>query len=327
LYTASGRRNIFTPLRFGWGVFWHLLRHRRRYDVIHTCGFPYFSLLAARLACAFGGPPIVTDWLEIWSRRYWIEYLGPTSGRIGAAVQRLCIRLTERAFVLSDLHATRLRQEGYRGDPVPLNGIYAGPTEAVNGCTTREPLVVYVGRHFPHKRVAAIPAAIAAAQRRIPGLRATIFGDGPDRKRVIAEVERLGLRNTISCPGFAPWQAVDADLRRAMCLLLPSEREGYGLVVVEAAARGTPAVVARGPDTAATELINEAYNGFVAASADPEALADAIVAVHAAGPDLVGRTRAWFAANAKQLTIDASITQFEKVYSEAANGGRSRPKR
>ncbi len=320
LYTASGRRNIATPLRFGWGIFWHLLRHRQRYDVIHTCGFPYFSVIAARLACLAGGPPIVTDWFEIWSRRYWIDYLGPVSGRLGASVQRLCIRLTERAFVLSAMHAERLLQEGYRGQPVAMNGIYAGPTVSLESPATREPLVVYVGRHFPHKRVAAIPAAIAMARQRVPGLRAVIFGDGPDRARVLREVERLGLTEVVTCPGFAPWPEVDKALRRATCLLLPSAREGYGLVIVEAAARGTPAIVTQGPDTAATELIREGQNGLVARSADPEDLAAAVVAVHAAGADLVVRTRAWFAENAKRLTIDASVAQVEAVYSETSNG-------
>src|SRR5437868_13253517 len=41
LYEASGRRRIVPPLVFGLGVLLHLLRHPRRYDVVHTCAFPY----------------------------------------------------------------------------------------------------------------------------------------------------------------------------------------------------------------------------------------------------------------------------------------------
>src|SRR5215475_6097609 len=37
LYTESGRRRILPPLVFGFGVFVHLLRHGRRYEVVHTC--------------------------------------------------------------------------------------------------------------------------------------------------------------------------------------------------------------------------------------------------------------------------------------------------
>ena len=49
LYTGDGRRRITPPVVFGLGVLWHLLRHGRDYDVVHTASFPYFSLLAAGL--------------------------------------------------------------------------------------------------------------------------------------------------------------------------------------------------------------------------------------------------------------------------------------
>ncbi len=68
------------------------------------------------------------------------------------------------------------------------------------------------------------------------------------------------------------------------------------MVVVEAAARGTPSVVVAGEDNAATELIEEGVNGIVARAPDPEAIAEAIVRVHEAGAALRERTAAWFAA-------------------------------
>ena len=325
LYTNAGRRRIGPPLRFGWGVFWYLLRHRRELDCVHACSFPYFSLLAARLACAFGGPAVVTDWYEVWTRRYWREYLGPFAGRVGAAVQALCVRVSGPAFVFSSLHATRLREEGYRGAPVLLTGAYAGPVDVGESAEPRQPVVVYMGRHIPEKQVTAIPAAIALARARIPGLRATIFGDGPERARVQSEIARLGLEDVVRCPGFAPWEAVDAELREALCLVLPSRREGLGLGIVEALARGTPAVVARGPDNAATELIEAEHNGVVADSAEPAVLADAIADIHAAGPLLVTRTRAWFRANAARLSIDGSIAELEAMYASASAARAPRP--
>ncbi|MDX2171409.1 MAG: glycosyltransferase [Deltaproteobacteria bacterium] len=325
LYHRSGRRRIGPPLRFGLGVFWYLLRHRREFDIVHACSFPFFSLLAARLACAAGGPAVVADWYEVWTARYWREYLGRLGGRIGHAVQSLCIRASGPAFVFSSLHAARLRAAGYRGEPVLLQGAYDGPTALRPPHGRREPLVVYVGRHIAEKRVAAIPAAIAAARTRIPGLRAVIFGDGPERPRVLAEIDRLGLGAVVECPGFVGWARVDAALRGALCLVLPSRREGLGVGVVEALARSTPAVVARGADSAASELIDAQQNGIVADSAEPAVLADAIVAVHAAGPDLVARTAAWFAANATRLTVDGSIGEVEAMYS-AALAARARPR-
>jgi len=58
-------------------------------------------------------------------------------------------------------------------------------------------------------------------------------------------------------------------------LVNPSAREGFGLVVAEAASRGTPSVVVAGEDNAAAELVVEGENGFVAASVTPAALGGA----------------------------------------------------
>ncbi|MGA8355280.1 MAG: glycosyltransferase, partial [Solirubrobacteraceae bacterium] len=115
LYTG-GRRRILPPLVFGLGVLVHLLRHRRDYDVIHTCSFPYFSLLAAALVRPLGRFGLVVDWFEVWSEDYWRSYLGGLGGRIGASVQRLCARVPQRSFCFSDLHAARLRDLGLRGE-------------------------------------------------------------------------------------------------------------------------------------------------------------------------------------------------------------------
>ena len=115
LYTDSGRRRILPPLVFGAGVLWHLLRNASSYDVVHTCAFPYFSLLAAALVRPLAGFDLVVDWFEVWSRSYWRDYLGGVGGRIGEAVQRMCVRVPQKAFCFSELHARRLREEGLRG--------------------------------------------------------------------------------------------------------------------------------------------------------------------------------------------------------------------
>jgi len=118
----------------------------------------------------------------------------------------------------------------------------------------------------------------------------------------------------VSARGFAATETVDAEMRSAMCLLLSSRREGYGLVVVEAAARGTPSVVVAGEDNAATELIETGVNGFVAAGADPGQIADAIVRVHEAGAPLRASTARWFAENAERLSLESSLKKVLEVY-------------
>jgi glycosyltransferase involved in cell wall biosynthesis len=316
LYTAGGRRRILPPLVFGLGVLAHLLRHGRRYDVVDTAAFPYFSLLAAALLRPLFGYELVVDWFEVWSDSYWREYLGPLGGRVGALVQRLCARAPQRAFCFSELHARRLRDEGLRGPVTVLRGLHTGPT-AAEGPSAPDPLVLCAGRLIPEKRVPLAVVAIGLAARELPGLRGLVLGDGPEREALEAAIAAHGLGEVVAAPGFADAGTLEASMRRAACLLLSSRREGYGMVVVEAAAHGTPSVVVAGEDNAATELIEEGVNGTVASSDDPHEIAAAIVRVCGAGLPLRRSTSAWYAAHARELSLESSLEKVLAAYATA----------
>src|SRR4051794_14838729 len=119
LYGRGGQRRFLPPLVFGAGTLWHLLRRGGEYDVVHTASFPYFSLLAAGVARRFRRFRLYVDWHEVWTLSYWRGYVGELAGRIGWLVQRLCMRVPQRALTPSRLQARRLREEGFRG-PVEL---------------------------------------------------------------------------------------------------------------------------------------------------------------------------------------------------------------
>jgi glycosyltransferase involved in cell wall biosynthesis len=294
-------------------VLWHLLRHGRRYDVVHTCAFPYFSLLAAALLRPLRRYRLVVDWFEVWSRSYWHDYLGGAQGSIGALVQRLCAAVPQRAFCFSELHAARLRAEGLRGPVTVLRGLYAGSLEPPRA-RAADPLVLFAGRLIPEKRVTLGIAAVAGAAEQIEGLRGVFYGDGPEREALREAIAAHSAEAFISAPGFADGELVDADMRRALCMLLPSRREGYGMVVVEASAHATPSIVVAAEDNAATELIQNGVNGVVVASADPEAIADAIVRVHEAGLALRESTAHWFTENAERLSLESSLREVLASY-------------
>jgi glycosyltransferase involved in cell wall biosynthesis len=313
LYTAGGRRRMLPPLVFGLGVLVHLLRHGRRYDVVHTCSFPYFSLLAAGAVRPLMPFELVVDWFEVWSDSYWRDYLGGVGGRIGALVQRLCARVSQRAICFSELHAARLRAEGLRGSVTVLRGLYAGSIEPARARPT-EPIVLFAARLIPEKQVTLAVAAMALAARKIAGLRGEFLGEGPERAALDAAIVEHGLQGIVTARGFAATETVDAEMRRAMCMLVTSRREGYGLVVVEAAARATPSVVLAGEDNAATELIVEGVNGTIASTSDPQAVADAIVRVHEAGLALRESTARWFADNAERLSLESSLRRVLEIY-------------
>jgi glycosyltransferase involved in cell wall biosynthesis len=306
LYTADGRRRIDEALVFGAGVLAHLLAHPRRYDVVHTCAFPYFSLLAAALVRPLARYRLVVDWFEVWSRHYWRDYLGGVGGRVGELVQRLCALVPQHAFCFSRLHAKRLREAGLRGEVTVLRGLYADKREPAKP-READAMVLFAARLIPEKQVTLGVAAIALAVERIDGLRGEFLGDGPERAALAQAIEAHGMQEVVSARGFTDADTLDGEMRRAMCMLLPSRREGYGLVVVEAAARATPSIVVAGEDNAASELIEEGVNGTVAASAEPRAIADAIVRVHEAGFALRESTARWYELNAASLSLESSL--------------------
>jgi glycosyltransferase involved in cell wall biosynthesis len=179
-------------------------------------------------------------------------------------------------------------------------------------------VVVFAGRHIPEKGVLAVVPAVARARRDIPGLRGLILGDGPDRARVEEQIEAHSLAGSVEAPGFVDADRVDRAVRDALCLVLPSRREGYGLVVVEAAARATPSIVVAGPDNAATELVDDGVNGYIAASASADDLGAAIVRAYRSGFALRETTAAWFERNSSVLALDRSLGVVSAAYRDGA---------
>jgi glycosyltransferase involved in cell wall biosynthesis len=97
-------------------------------------------------------------------------------------------------------------------------------------------------------------------------------------------------------------------------MVQPSDREGYGLVVVESATRAVPVVLVDGPDNAATELVEPGVNGEIAASIDPPVLAAAILRAVDGGRPLRDSTAEWLGRNAERLALDGSLAQLSRSY-------------
>jgi len=309
---AGGKRRVLPPLVFGLGVLAHLLVHGRRYDLVHGASFPFFSVLAAALVRPFARYRLAVDWHEVWTRAYWRGYLGPVGGTVGWWVQRLCARAPQVAFAFSRLHAVRAEALG-TGPVTVLEGEYAGEAHAPQPAAD-PPFVLYAGRMIPEKRVGLLVEALALLMGEDAALRAVLVGRGPELDAIRARVAALGLAGRIALPGFVDADEIERLQAGAAAIVQPSEREGYGMVVVEASARGVPVVVVPAPDNAAVELVDEGANGFLAASDDPAALARAIAAALGGGGALRARTADWYARNARRLSFAGSFERIVRVF-------------
>jgi glycosyltransferase involved in cell wall biosynthesis len=309
---ARGRRSIAAQVRFALGVFGHLMRYGGRYDVVQTPAL-HLSLLTVLAARSFRRFSLVVDWFEVWTREYWLDYAGGVAGRIAWWGQRVSARAKHHALCFSRRHARRLEALGHSGEITLIEGLLPPDLDASEPVPA-DSTVVFAGRLIPEKQATAIVPAVALARERLPELQATIFGDGPEREALLRLIDESGLDGAVRAPGFVARELVEDAVKRALCFVFPSRREGYGTVVVEAAAVGTPTVVVDAPDNAAVELVEDGVNGIVAASAGPEELRDAIVRVYEAGPALRESTADWFRRNRGRLSLATSVERVLAVY-------------
>jgi glycosyltransferase involved in cell wall biosynthesis len=316
LYDDAGTRTLGGALGFARGVRRELRRTRGDYDLVLASALPVLTLLAARAGLG-RGTALVGDWLEVWGARTWRAYSGALAGTAAWVLQWIGAHATRLHTVNSGFTAARLRglRRGLR--PIVLGLVDLADRPPVREPRAEPPVVLFAGRHIPDKRVALIPDVVAAVRRDLPDVVAAIVGDGPERAAVEARVRELGLDGVVEIAGRVDDDDLDRRFARAAVMLNPSAREGFGLVVAEAAARGVPAVVVAGPDNAAVELIEPGVNGAVAPSADPEAIAAAVVEAVRGGDALRRSTATWFDAARVERGLAASVDELLARYAAA----------
>ena len=179
------------------------------------------------------------------------------------------------------------------------------------------PRIIFVGRHIEDKGIDQLPDVIELLLARDHRARLLVVGDGPGTAALRAQLRRRALDHAVDFVGRVSDERRDELLATSSCLILPSRREGYGIVVAEACAAATPAVVSDHEDNLATGLIADGVNGFVCAP-DARAMAEAVGRVLDAGEGLRRSTRRWFDAAAGQ-TRDASVERVLEIYQEVTN--------
>ena len=192
------------------------------------------------------------------------------------------------------------------------------------------PVMLFIGRHIPDKRIDALPAALEVARRRLPEISPSNRGHPVLRPTALgAAADAAGVTDVVDFLGRVDDDELSRLLIGASVLVNPSAREGFGLVVAEAAAAGTPSIVVAGPDNAAAELVHVGVNGEVVADAGAAALGDAVVRVVAAGESLRRSTLAWFLRERVERSLGRSVDQIleriddEPELTSSATGARA----
>ncbi|ACX51280.1 glycosyl transferase group 1 [Ammonifex degensii KC4] len=247
------------------------------YDLLHTHGVRA-NFLGRLAAWPWPGPVVTTvhsrlaqDYPHWWDRK------------INLLIEKWTSSRTDHFIAVSRFLAESLVQEGiardkitvvYNGIELPLPSSSSGKSfRATWGVPPDVPLVATVGRLHPVKGHRYFLEAAAEVRRELPEARFAVIGTGPERRELEELAYRLGIEDSVIFTGFLP--EVTSCYPEFDLLVLASLMEGFGLVVLEALALGTPVVATRVGGV--PEVVREGETGLLVPPADAQALARAII--------------------------------------------------
>jgi glycosyltransferase involved in cell wall biosynthesis len=131
--------------------------------------------------------------------------------------------------------------------------------------------VGFIGRLDPVKRIPDLLKAVASLPDEFE---LKIFGDGPERADLESQIRnpQSAIRNRVTLAGTIP-SPKDA-LSQIDALVLPSEAEGFGLVLIEAMAAGIPVVATNAPGI--RDVVTNDVDGLLVGIGSPSQLAEAL---------------------------------------------------
>ncbi|MFG2640441.1 glycosyltransferase family 4 protein [Streptomyces sp. NPDC048370] len=293
----------------------HLLGNRHAYDAVvdFQNGIPFFSPLFT--------PRWTADICvihHIHQDQFDVRFHWPLNA-VGRLLEKQVSRRVYRGrpvVVVSPSTREGARRELGFGNTIHIvpNGSPHAVSDAPGGPRSLTPAITVVSRLMPQKRVDLLVRAVPALLRRIPDLRVDICGDGPERERLRALAEELGVASAVLLHGHVSEERKRELFRHAWLTVVPSVAEGWGLTVIEANAEGTPALAYEVPGL--RDAIQPGVNGWLLpTSAD---LADGVGAAldELAGTEartaMAARCRSWAAA----FSWDASAERLAQVVLE-----------
>jgi glycosyltransferase involved in cell wall biosynthesis len=323
LITAASAPNPPTEQRDGYrivrsgsrlGVYpaalWWLARHRRRIAAVIDSqnGIPSFAPAVLRRAT-----PVILLIHHVHQDQF-SAYFPPLAARVARFLESTVTRWIYRDRLITCVSPSTRRDVRVRlGLEGPIRVIPPGapsprPRRVPDPRATR-PRIVCVGRLVPHKRTSLIVKAVAEASAAVPDLELHIVGDGPDRPALQQLAGELGVTDRVTFHGAVTAEQRDNLMGTAWLTVSASQREGWGLTILEANAFGVPAVAFRRPGL--KDAIRHEETGWLVDRDDTLAAAVTEAVLRMRDPafalSIRARTQAWVA----RFSWDAMTERFE----------------
>jgi glycosyltransferase involved in cell wall biosynthesis len=247
----------------------------------------HFGLYTLPLVGLSDERPIVVHFHGPWARESSAEGEAGWKVRVKAALERLAYRQATRFVVLSSaFRRTLIRDYDVPPDRVRIvpGGVEADRFDTGRSrraarehlsWTTDRPIVFSVRRLVRRTGLPRLIDAVDLVQNHVPDIQLYIAGKGPLRRELDRRIRERGLANHIELLGFVPDQDLPLAYRAANLSVVPSiAHEGFGLVVVESLAAGTPPIVT--PVGGLPEIVSPLSEDLLLPDAQPATIADRI---------------------------------------------------
>ncbi len=218
----------------------HLLLHRfGKVDLVVDVqnGLPFFTRLATRV-------PVVVLVHHV-HREQWPVVFPGLLGRVGWWIERVVApRVYRKSQYIAVSRATRaeLIALGVGRERIAVVHNGTAPPPVLDVARSSTPLLCVLGRLVPHKQVEHAIDAIDALRVRHPEATLVVVGNGWWEEELRSYVATVGAGDAVVFTGHVSEQQKHEILARSWLMVLPSLKEGWGIVIGEAGSHGVPTV-------------------------------------------------------------------------------------
>jgi glycosyltransferase involved in cell wall biosynthesis len=240
---------------------------RGNYDIVVEClnKVPFYSPI-------FSAVPVLAICHHLFGEVAFQQVSWPVAATVWSTERLIPFFYKRTPFVaISESSRSDLIRRGIDGDHIRIShcGISVTDSEIdVDVETPRGMRVTYVGRLEVYKNVDIMLRACTGLIKEFPNLEIFVIGRGVARESLEALAEELGIADRTNFTGFIDDRERDEIVACTRVCVCPSEKEGWGLTIIESNALGTP-VVATDTD-GLRDSVRDGQTGFLVASRDVE---------------------------------------------------------
>ena len=317
IYNSHGDRTIQGALGFSAAVHRYLRTEIGNYDAVIVSSTPAFLIPIVSLLAKKQGVKVIADWLEVWSLHKWARYAGAFVGLGGFLFQLLALNFSKNILVNSEFTKAKVRRYNLVAPIITLGLFDLDPRPKTPVQSSREssqpPYALFVGRIIEDKKLDTLAPMLARLNQMGIRLQLKVVGIGPQQEKAAEAFLNAGVADQVDFLGKVGDEELSDLYANAAVHLFPTVREGFGLVVVEAASHGVPTVLVEGEDNAAVELIQNGVNGFVSPSHDPGDLSQAVYSVLNSQSNIRDLAREWFDTGCSNNNLDRSVQEINDL--------------